>query len=370
MRKAVIVTLLLLLMTQIWITIYIQSPTMDEGKYLYNAARIVQEHKWITVDSVLQPPLFYYLCSLVFKTYPAAAFLKQLLLARILASFFALLLAWYVFRWAKELYGDKAAVVALALVSFSPIILAYAGLITMDVMVTCFITMAYYYLWHCLQDMSLKNICLAGLTLGLAMTSKYSALILLPLYVVVLIVALSRPRARTLIIGFAAIGVVSVLVINALYGFQGTGTSLGAWPFKSGLLKQLISYKLFAGLPLPLPAPYLLGVDYQKSITENGFPLFFMGQKYFHGAWWYFIVSFFIRTPLPLLLLILVTAIMSWRKLLPNTSAELFLLLPAAGFLLYCSFFNKNDNGYRYIMPIYPFMYIWVSRLALYPRPK
>jgi 4-amino-4-deoxy-L-arabinose transferase-like glycosyltransferase/Tfp pilus assembly protein PilF len=366
-KKTVIVVLLLLLMAQIWITIFIQSPTMDEGKYLYNASKIVREHKWTTVDSVLQPPFFYYLCAPLFKIFHLTASLDQLFAARILASFFALLLAWYVFLWARELYGQKAAIMALVLVSFSPVILAYAGLITMDVIVTCFITMACYYLWRFIKEMSLKNVCLAGLTLGLALTSKYSALILLPLYLAVLVLVFSRPRAKALITGFAAIGIISLLVINALYGFQGTGTSLGALSFKSGILKHLAENKLFAAFPTPVPAPYLLGVDYQKSITENGFPLFFLGQKYFYGTWWYFIVSFLIRTPVPLLILILATAIMSLRKSLPSSRDDLYLLSLAVGFLLYCSFFNKSDNGYRYILPIYPLTYIWISKLALCP---
>jgi hypothetical protein len=85
-----------------------------------------------------------------------------------------------------------------------------------------------------------------------------------------------------------------------------------------------------------------------------------MGRYSVEGWKYYFPVVFILKTPLPLLLLLAATAFIRplWTK-----ERLLFVAWPAALFFL-MSCFSKVQIGHRHILPVYPFLIVWVAAMG------
>ncbi len=95
---------------------------------------------------------------------------------------FALIGGYYAYRWAKDLYGEAAALLTLVLWTFEPNLLAHAELITPDSACTSFGIAAGYWYWRWLRQPTWLGAGIAGLFLGLAELSKMTWLILFGLW--------------------------------------------------------------------------------------------------------------------------------------------------------------------------------------------
>jgi hypothetical protein len=89
---------------------------------------------------------------------------------------------------------------------------------------------------------------------------------------------------------------------------------------------------------------------------------YLLGETYQGGRWYYFPVAFLLKTPLPALVLLglaLLVALRSrrrwWRELV-------LISLPLAYFII--SMVNQINIGYRHLLPILPFLYLFIARLA------
>jgi len=95
----------------------------------------------------------------------------------------ALLLALLVFLAANEMFGVGAGFLALALVTFSPNILAHGAFVATDTGVSCFFFAAVYAFYRYCRVGSMGRLAVAGLAAGLALSAKHSAILLLPMLV-------------------------------------------------------------------------------------------------------------------------------------------------------------------------------------------
>jgi hypothetical protein len=272
-----------------------------------------------------------------------------------------LLLGWLVFRWARELYGDEAGLVALLLAVFFPSLIAHAHLATVDVGLAFFFLLALYLFWRFVQRPTPGWLVACGVALGLAQLSKLTALLLYPLF---LLLALARDRRKNLAF-LALIFLISLLVIDAGYLFQGVGRPLGDFRFESRLLRTTASV-LPAGLPMPLPASYLEGLDALQLINDAGeFPEYLLGRWSREGSPVYYLVAILFKTPLPLLAGLLLAPFAR----APGARGQVFLWLPALVLLAFFSF-SRVHYGIRYILPIFPLTFIYVARLVPWARTR
>ena len=108
---------------------------------------------------------------------------KMIFWSRIPMILILILLGFYVFKWARELFGNCAALLALFFFSFSPTLIAHGRLVTTDVGAAAGIFIATYYFIKALKFPTKKNIILAGVFFGLAELLKFSAILLLPFYI-------------------------------------------------------------------------------------------------------------------------------------------------------------------------------------------
>src|SRR5438874_2268353 len=101
---------------------------------------------------------------------------------RLPMTLIATLGALIVFLWARDMFGSASGLFALGLFAFSPNLLAHGMLVTTDVPLAVFMTLALYLFWKQRQP-SVMGSAAIGLATGAAMASKFSGAIL-PLIII------------------------------------------------------------------------------------------------------------------------------------------------------------------------------------------
>jgi len=192
---------------------------------------------------------------------------------RLVARVFAVGLSVMVFLIGSKLFGESAGLLALLLVVFEPNVLANSDLVTTDMAVACFFLATIYCFYHYARQPSAIHLLLTGLAAGLTLSAKHSGILLAPMLLGLTLVEIAcAERARrkrmagTLFGGFAAIGVLAVVVLWAFYGFRYAARPAGlvmnptlseyAAPLKgmnSWVIGHLANWRL-------LPESYLMGM--------------------------------------------------------------------------------------------------------------
>lgn len=315
-----------------------------------------------------------------------------------------------VFLWARDLWGGGGGLLAAALWCLDPTVLAHAGVVTMDVGAAVAIFGATYAFWRYLRAPSWKRAALAGVALGLAQLTKFIALSLFALWPLLAVAHRlarrgddrgGRPAGeaaagsgRLLAAQALLIPALGLLLINAGYGFEGTGRPLGGFPFLSqeltaprtggvapfhpkGIYRRVYEARQnrfengwLGRLPVPVPAPYLLGLDelqFESNMGQGrGFTVYLRGEMRRSGWWNYFLYALGLKEPLGTLLLVL--AAFAFAAVLPACRAqladEIAWALPAAAILAGMSLMTGINLGVRYLIPLFPFLFMGASRLA------
>src|SRR3989338_10851938 len=117
---------------------------------------------------------------------------------RIPVMLLSVLLGWYVFKWGKELFNYRAGIIGLFIYALMPNIIANSQLVTTDLGLAAFSFIAAYYLWKLLKsDFDKRYLIYSGLSLGLALGSKFSAVFLLPIFFILLVIYIWQKQAHS-----------------------------------------------------------------------------------------------------------------------------------------------------------------------------
>lgn len=258
-----------------------------------------------------------------------------------------LLLAFTVYAWSRELFGPIAALLALAMFSFDPNILAHGNLATNDIGVTCFATLALYTFWRWMTHPAAARAVIAGLFFGLAQVSKFSAVYLVPVLLIILVT--DRIWKSTSASQLPAKTTVAYIIVVAVAGFCAIWLGYG---FNVGTVK---------GYPFPA-RDYLNGLQAATTLITSGRNTFLLGAYSANGWWYYFPVAFAVKTPLPTLILIVASFVFVWRRRTWRSTS--FLLIPVFIYFGIC-LASPFDIGYRHLLPMLPCLFIFTSQLAL-----
>lgn len=291
------------------------------------------------------------------------------------------------FFWAKDLYGEKAAILSLVLWCFSPNILAHAQLITPDLGATSLGLAATYFFWKWLSAPSWKNNILCGIVLGLAELSKASWIILygvFPLLWLFWTMTTNTQKIATISEWFRKVTqlfviiIISLYVLNMGYAFDGSFKRLGNYHFVSQSLsgKQSgdnnVVGNRFVGTWLenvivPLPVEYLRGIDIQKKDFEKfGKPSYLRGSFQEDGWWYYYLYALLVKVPLGTLgLVVLASTCKLKSERYKKIRDEIVLLTPAISLLIFVSLQTGINHHMRYVLPIFPFFFVWIGRIAV-----
>jgi 4-amino-4-deoxy-L-arabinose transferase-like glycosyltransferase len=299
---------------------------------------------------------------------------------------FSLLGGYICFRWARDLYGDWPGLLALTLWCFEPNILANAQMITPDTGATALGLTAAYLFWKWLKQPGWLLALGAGLALGLTLLTKTTWIILFALWPALwLLWQASRGRKppdkpRTWLNPSLQLGTVFLLglyILNVGYGFENSFKRLGDFPFVSETLggpqQERIngSGNRFTGTwlgatPVPVPRNYLLGLDVQKHDFESHFNSYLRGEWRKEGWWYYYLYALTIKVPLGVWLLALLAAFLGLirRGYVAAWRDEVIVLAPAVVVLTLVSSQTGFNHHSRYVLTIFPFLFIWMSKAA------
>ena len=275
---------------------------------------------------------------------------RILLLSRLPNLLLGTLLVGLVGWWAYRLWGPGAGVLGMALAALEPNLVAHSALVTTDIGSSFFMTLTLYFLWEYSRSACVWLLLGVGLSAGLGLATKYSTL---------------------LVLGFIPLALAVPLLPDWLLP-----PSEGHRGAKDGMGQRFVGLTLGAVLICGAAALILSlayagegfsswwhGLQLQVAHQRRGHRAFFLGQYSWQGWRAYFPVAFLIKTPLGSLLLICVS-LLGWRLGKPFSRREVaFVLLPA--FLCFAAMTRLRVNiGVRYVLPVYPLLFIAASRLA------
>src|SRR5437899_1091690 len=317
----------------------------------------------------------------------------QLTRGRYATILLSLLLALYVVKWSYELYGRNGAVLSLSLYVFDPNLLAHDHLVTAALPAALMTTMALYHFWHFLKLGGKRRALFSAVTLGLSQLPRYSCDYLYQIFFAITAIyyrfkpeteatkpdqshSLSSNLRRWFIVitFFAA---VSIVAINLGFDFDGIGTPLSGYTFKDPFFKQLQATPIVGNLPLPLPVPYVQGLDlvkFEERMGEAWGNIYVAGQLRvnrhdgtLHGFPGYYFYAAFFKVPIATQIIFLVALFGYFsRRAQPAASGlrreEIFLLVPILLYWVYFNFFFNAQIGIRHVLPVFALATVFCGR--------
>ena len=300
---------------------------------------------------------------------------EDIIHGRYITLLVSLLIGWYIYKWSKELYGEVAGLFSLCLFCFCPNITAHANLFTTDAYSALFTIVPLYHFWRYINTGSGSQFIYFTLALGFAQLAKQSLTYLYLVFLLLLVAAYLGNRknpvfkGKTFALNFLLVFLINITVINVGFQLKDSGKSLEQYAFRSDFFNGLKNQNsVFSSLPLPLPSPYLYGLDYTKHMDEMGGGAnlltpynYLLGEKRKgQGFPYYYLVVLFFKTPVTVLVFLFLSLILLFRK--PAWSKfihdEIHLVLPVVFFLVYFNLFYHSQVGIRHILPIFPLIYV------------
>ncbi len=273
--------------------------------------------------------------------------------------FLGLLLLALVYRWARERGGRAAGLLAAAVMAFDPTMIAHAQLNTTDIGMTLFAFACLYLTLQRPRGFSWLRLVGIGAALGATLAAKGSGVMLVPVVVVVMGVQEARSKGQeaggknpascilhlaSCIFSLSVVVGIGLLVLWGSYGFR-----LEPLPGSS--------------LRLPLVAHVQMT---RVIMVESARTAFLWGEVREGGWWWYFPAAFLLKTPIPILILLAGSLLVSISTI-HNPQSTIynltFWLFPA----LYVAVAIRSgmNIGYRHLLPVFPFLYVGIREYGV-----
>lgn len=298
------------------------------------------------------------------KKYPSIAFWSR---AGMIVL--TLTLGVLIFIFARSLFGPRAAVLAVALFSLEPTMLAHGRVVQTDVPAAFGYLLFFMALYWYSSATTWRRAVFLGAAAGVALLAKFSmlliGLVLPPAFIILW--WLSKER-RAVALHAAVVLLAMLLVVNAAYFFQHASLNdvdhdwiaakFTTHPERVDQATEVLSHIV--------PKEFVLGTLFQLVHNREGHNASLLGMYGRMGWWYYFPVAFALKTTLPFLLLSVVA--IGWaifRFARHRDLRFLWLLAPA---LIYSVFvlFSHINIGVRYLAPIFPFLMIAGAALLEY----
>lgn len=320
----------------------------------------------------------------------------------ILSVFFGL----FLLHWGRQLAGITAGLFVLLLYAFDPNILGHNHYVTTDLGIAFAIAVAFYFFLHFLKEPTWSNAIVGGVFLGIAQLTKFSAIMLIPIFAAFLIayplfrISKDGGKARFF---FATLGkgtvalFTAVIVIWLVYipvtinmpaeVLENIGP--GRIAINDRMRNQISLDFILAANESPITRPiaiYSQGVVQVFQRVAGGNDTFFLGNVSADASAWYFPVVFLTKNTIPHLLFYTFGAVIfvllvcrsvgavfmqspkrSWQRfvLFVNNHFTLLAIGSFSAFYAYISITGNLNIGFRHLFPILPFLYILVATTSI-----
>jgi 4-amino-4-deoxy-L-arabinose transferase-like glycosyltransferase len=283
-----------------------------------------------------------------------------LLAARVMQIILTLLTGVVIFFWARRATNhDEAALIALAIWAFNPTALAYGHVCNTDMGATFGIALAVYMFARWLERPTLKSAALAGAATGVAMSLKFSSLILGPTFIVALV--LFRKRLKR--------SVPDLCKMAGLFALAGWCVTLIAffpnWTPAPPLTERDVAlfdvpswFRILR--PVLIPPGLFKGIAVALGHVRGGTNSYLMGQWSQGGWWYYFPLSFLLKSPVCYVVLVLGSLGLFLRRMKSIPMLEQIAWLGAGVYIL--SAMTSGINiGARHLMPMMPLFSVGIG---------
>ena len=231
------------------------------------------------------------------------------------------------FLWARDLFGPHAGLFAAGMYAFCPNVLAHGVLVTTDVPLAALTTLTLYLFWKGGQIRSWPMDAATGIALGTAMASKFSGAFIPVLLLVFCLARDGRSAIRRLFV----IGLTSSIVIEGTYFFA------------------------------IHPMAYFRNIALVNANHIAGYPMYLFGHFKPGGWWYYFLAAFLVKASLPSLFMLIFGAVHLVTERFVSRWGEIILLATIGAYFVLISA-AADQLGVRYLLPIFPLIFIWTSR--------
>lgn len=303
---------------------------------------------------------------------------------RLAANLIPMMLAVLVFLAAWEMFGRWEALTALAIVAFEPSLIGHGSIVLTDMAISMTAFGAMYALYRLGRQQTWLRFAVAGLAMGLMLGAKHSAVFFVGIFFVLMIadaLLFRQPeigRSRQLInriAAFAGVLVIGWMVLWSFYGFRyaaipnetAQSVSVGDY-IKENAARPEIVTSIQARITGAIaetqmfPESYVLGMADVIAWGSRNTNIF--GRAYPTGKWFYFPVTFVVKSSIALLLLLpfgLALAFVDRGK----RREVMFLLVPAIGYFVIASS-SSFTNGVRHLLPFYGFVIVLAAAGAVW----
>jgi len=333
-----------------------------------------------------------------------------LLCSRIPMILLLIFLGWFLFYWAKELFGNKAALITLFLFSFSPTFLAHGRLVTTDVGAALGVVLSIYFWLRFLKNPIKKNIILAGVIFGVSMLLKFSLILLIPFFAIITLFYAGLKMGKKYILKYLGlallVGIVGIIfIIWPVYQYhvwnypperQVRGAEFLLSSFRNKLLANLIIWTADKPILRPL-SQYALGLMLVMQRATGGHTTYFLGEISAAGWKNYFPIVYLIKEPLAFHILTLIAILYAawsmnirssppfatlgrsikkppqqkfgggWQNTLLRIKGWIrnhftqFAMLTFIGLYWITSLVSNLNIGVRHLLPVFPFTILLVA---------
>jgi len=362
--------------------------------------------EWLPADSVAWARADLAECGRQFLFEANHRVMSMLHASRAMIGAISLLLGWCVYRTSRARFGRAAGWLSLALYAFSPTMLAHSALVTSDLAAALALFAGTLAIWRVMQFATeeavtprfVRRAIGAGLIVAAALMSKVTALLLLPISAVLAAILgwiLFHPSTdgtgpiaspapiRAWLRAAGAAFFVAIIACGGLCtvyaAFSGPLERIDPTPGSGELTFQAPEPSQDAGMALRLvriaqdwrllPANWLKGVAFMLDYSASR-PAFLRGRYSLTGWWWFFPYCFAVKTPLPLLAMIVLAAIAWVRIRRAGTSFDRSLAPLLVLLVVYWGFavMSPLNIGHRHLLPVYPPLFVLCgSLLAVVP---
>ena len=324
---------------------------------------------------------------------------KMLFWGRIPVVILMILTGLVIYRWSSELFANKlAGLISLILFALSPNIIAHGRFITTDMGITAFSVFALYSWWKFLKKPTGKNFAVASILQALMHLAKFSSPIFLPIIGLMSLVALFsyKPewtfwkRLRIFVGGTVLATIIAFAIVGVWYQFTMYKMPLDV---QQRLIAESISDDRFRNLGLatkltamsntPFLRPYtqyLLGFFMVAAHATYGHSTYFMGEV---GQNWpeYYFIAYLLKEPIAsqlfLLLSVISAAIFAFlffrsgekKQNLARWFKNYGVVIPfiiIISIVMYMGMTAKLQLGIRYVIAIFPYLYIMIGGLIAF----
>jgi hypothetical protein len=277
----------------------------------------------------------------------------------------AMALGALIFAYARTLFGTRAGVIALALYTLEPTVLAHGRIVHTDLASALGFLFFFFTLSIYVRARTTRNALLLGLASGLALLTKFSMIVLLPVLACIALLGFGfaprfRESRRKVLLHAGIVLCLVWVMVNAAYRFQGPAVVPGdvQWvearsPDAFG--EWMTFFKIGSRI---VPTYYLFGQYNVMLHNRDGHATSLLGQYGTRGWWYYFPVAFALKTSLPFLIVALAGFGWAlWRFFGKRDKRILWLLGPIAIYAA-LSMTSHINIGIRHFLPVYPFLFI------------